>query len=439
MLGKHTYCWLLVYGLLVGLLPLRMDAQTLISWENERTRGIEAINVFTGEHIVYLLDHIDTLETYAIEWNTIDTRLEPKGHLHTLGGKMIASFDGMGLILEIDTSARRIVRLDNTYQHGYNFGAYHFVRNDTLYSWSGYGFWNSSNVLTYYSFARREWNKYQKAPFAMNNEEFGSISGKLSFYDRAADVLFVFGETDWWSFDFQTEDWKPLGKTNLNVAKGSMSHRISDTTYLLIGDGRTHEIWPAGNEYSDVTMSNKANTVGIREAGHLNCAYEFGTELLIPKFSQKVSTGVVLEYVPRFGRRVGPPQDLYEGRRVLTVAMLLTTLGILFVSLLIFVFALRNRFLKRRSKYFSDLQWRLIDALMEKQLTTEDLNTLLDLDDKSWEVQRRKRSDFIKELNALGKSQFDSEVVIRIRNENDKRQIFYAISPAIQPELARLM
>lgn len=58
-------------------------------------------------------------------------------------------------MFEIDTVNNRIDRQDRTFYQGYNFDAYQFQRNDTIFSFGGYGFWLENNLLTYFSEVRR--------------------------------------------------------------------------------------------------------------------------------------------------------------------------------------------------------------------------------------------------------------------------------------------
>ena len=100
---------------------------------------------------------------------------------------------------------------------------------------------------------------------------------------------------------------------------------------------------------------------------------------------------------------------------------------------------LRRRYLKRRSAIFDTMQWEVLERSSNAVLSTEDFNDLLDLHEASWEVQRRKRSEFIKELNATAIRQLGQEVLLRERSEEDKRQVLYILNPRLESALARLL
>jgi len=88
---------------------------------------------------------------------------------------------------------------------------------------------------------------------------------------------------------------------------------------------------------------------------------------------------------------------------------------------------------------FSPRQIDVLKALSAKELTTEDLNSILEMESKSWEVQRRERSMLVKELNQLGMEIFGQELVLREKAPHDKRQVQYVLNEELRSDLARLM
>ena len=88
---------------------------------------------------------------------------------------------------------------------------------------------------------------------------------------------------------------------------------------------------------------------------------------------------------------------------------------------------------------FSPRQIDVLKELSAKELTTEDLNSILEMESKSWEVQRRERSLLVKELNQLGVEIFGQELVRREKAPHDKRQVQYVLNEELRSDLARLM
>ena len=95
--------------------------------------------------------------------------------------------------------------------------------------------------------------------------------------------------------------------------------------------------------------------------------------------------------------------------------------------------------MKATESYFSTVQTNLLLQLLSGPLLADDLNSILNVQEKSWEVQRRQRSIFLKELNGLGLRIFEVEIVLREKSPTDKRQVVYVINPQIQDQLAQLL
>jgi DNA-binding MarR family transcriptional regulator len=100
---------------------------------------------------------------------------------------------------------------------------------------------------------------------------------------------------------------------------------------------------------------------------------------------------------------------------------------------------IRTLYLKRRYQYFTEAQWKFIQRLDKGGLQTEDLNEFLELGSSSWEVQRRKRSEYIKMINDLCLNQLGCELILRQRSKEDKRQVLYVMNVEAKNKLARLM
>lgn len=114
-------------------------------------------------------------------------KCEPAYHNYLVKkGKLFIHFDGTGRIYTID-SANKPNRLDNTCYEGYNFYAYNFVYNDTIHSFSGWGFWKYDGGLRFYDERNKEWyikSISQKIGFAQN-------INALVWQDIKADKIYV--------------------------------------------------------------------------------------------------------------------------------------------------------------------------------------------------------------------------------------------------------
>lgn len=62
-----------------------------------------------------------------------------------------------GQMYQLDKSTWTLKRLDQTFFRGANCKSSVFMRGDDIYSFGGYGFWKSTNVITKYDFIAKEW------------------------------------------------------------------------------------------------------------------------------------------------------------------------------------------------------------------------------------------------------------------------------------------
>jgi len=88
--------------------------------------------------------------------------------------KLVVQIDGSGKLYEINTG-KNPIRLDKTCYEGYNFKAFNFVYQDTLFSLGGYGFWVDNGLLRCYDEKNGVWYiiKTKKTlPFNTNTVKF---------------------------------------------------------------------------------------------------------------------------------------------------------------------------------------------------------------------------------------------------------------------------
>ena len=358
----------------------------------------------------------------------------------------MATFSGSGQVFEIDTINNRINRQDRTFYQGYNFDAYQFVRNDTIFSFGGYGFWLENNLLTYFSEVRREWNFMSNAPFPVNIPEGGKRVVPLCFYDRQHEVLYTTCNGALYAYSFLNHIWSKQGNTNIDLNKGAelfKKHRMTDTTLLVMSNNRAWEINFHRNTIIDRGLENGLlyNQTGIMSS--LNCMYSLNEHtLLIPKISDVLPIGYSFEYFTGQSQNKGQvPLFTSSRERYLRLAFL-----VLAILVLVFIITISWRRLygkttkiKAAESYFSTAQTSVLLQLLSGPLLADDLNSILNVQEKSWEVQRRQRSIFLKELNVLGLRIFQVEIVLREKSPTDKRQVVYVINPQIQDQLAQLL
>ena len=412
-----------------------------ISWKLSRINAVQRVSVVTGENIVFYENHIDTLPQYKLAYEMHQNELNINGHLFSTQAGLKAVFPGTGKVFELDTISGVITRVDETYHHGYNFDSYQFIRKDTIYSFGGYGFWMQNNLMTYFSDVRKEWSLYSRAPFPTTMPDLESRRFQIANYDKVNDVLFTLCLGKVYGFDFKKRTWKNYGKVNeeFNDELRYMVHPLTDSTCMLMTGLKTYWLYPAGNEVADVTMKNGANLSGKNVPLGFLYAYDVEDGLLIPKYSDKLELGYYFEYMESRVPASKIIQPLYIEDNGGYQTLLFVSLGLFTLLGVLATVILRRRYLRSRSAIFDTVQWEVLERSSNEALCTEDFNDLLGLNEVSWEVQRRKRSEFIKQLNATAIRQLGQEVLLRERSKEDKRQVLYVLNPRLESALARLL
>ena len=441
------HIWLVLIAALI--LCKSGNSKGYISWYNDLDKAIHRISVLNGNYVVFYENHIDTLPSFRLDYNNSNLQLAVKGQHFNVNGRLIAVFGGCGSVFSVDTAARSITRLDLTVHTGYNFDAYQFERRDTIFSFGGYGFWTENNLLTYFSELRKEWNVFSVGSFPPYTPDFEEgVMYKFAFYDKGEDELYVLRPNVFYKFSFDSGEWERLGNLiveNIFPEAGyfgvSNLHRLNDSTVMMMGGLKAYYVMPRHNTIYDVTMPNGLNA----SSGNRNntfgfySAYDLENELILAKFSDKIELGYLFEYVNRLPKRINSESQLYS-QEILTTEAKFGLL--LFCFLLIggfLTYWIRILYLKRRNQFFTDVQWKFIQRLDKGGLQTEDLNEFLELEASSWEVQRRKRSEYIKMINELSMNQLGCELVLRQRSKEDKRQVLYVMNAEAKNKLARLM
>jgi hypothetical protein len=89
---------------------------------------------------------------------TVDSTCNTNNAHHYLWfkNKLVIQIDGSGKLFEINPN-KPPIRLDNTCYEGYNFKAFNFVYQDTIFSLGGYGFWVDNGLLRCYDEKNGVW------------------------------------------------------------------------------------------------------------------------------------------------------------------------------------------------------------------------------------------------------------------------------------------
>ena len=134
-----------------------------------------------------------------------------------------------GQVYQLDRKNWVLKRLDQTFYRGANCQANKFLRNGVLYSFGGYGFWQSSNVLTKYDPINKEW-----ISIGVKGDVPVAINDGISVYLSSRDVFITMGNLkvndsrmyesavfDWniYEYGFKDHEFKKVGTIHLEELK----------------------------------------------------------------------------------------------------------------------------------------------------------------------------------------------------------------------------
>jgi hypothetical protein len=156
---------IIAFIILVLNISLSAQNRAFVSWLSNDDRSVYRLNFETGELDVFLENSRKNVGQFTMDYSAAELFSGEQGTLHAFRNRDIVSFSGSGQVFEISFKDSSISRLDGTYQHGYNFDAYQFVRYGVLHSFGGYGFWMENNMLNRFDEVTREWSHVTKAPF----------------------------------------------------------------------------------------------------------------------------------------------------------------------------------------------------------------------------------------------------------------------------------
>ena len=116
-----------------------------------------------------------------------------------------------------------ISRIDHSYDHRNQLNSAIFQRNDTVFRFGGYGFFESRNFFTYFDYKTKEWNFYKTAPGLLPP----GLSSVKYFIDQEGFYLFGGNTIDphdtfifhpnheIWHFSFTSKTWTLKGRLNV--------------------------------------------------------------------------------------------------------------------------------------------------------------------------------------------------------------------------------
>jgi hypothetical protein len=174
---------------------------------------------------------------------------------------------GCGPVLEFRNDS--IVRINEAYLQRNQFGAVHFVYNNEIYFFGGYGLFTTKNILTKYIFKTKDWIEVQTHGEKVQEPRSGAYS-----YLKGDD-LYVFGggakdeinftnskqlDNKVWRLHLPTMQWDCVGKYDQNLLKIGIGSIKSNLRKLHLQDNYFFEI---DYYHNTLNIYNKNNFNGV--------------------------------------------------------------------------------------------------------------------------------------------------------------------------------
>lgn len=210
---KNTPTLLRFLTLLPFFLPPALRAQSATDWSKPEERLADLL----------LRDSVTRTVSYLPKgyWFGLDDRSHGSLVLVKDGPRNYMLRDGTHhvYLLERQNGKKRLQRLDSSVFSGDNFLMMAFLRNDTIYQYGGYGFWNTRDFFMRYRAANRDWD-FLTGGAGLPNEL------NYHYYDPKRDAFYVIGSLSSthhpyprkvlvdsvYQYDFRSRRWTSLGR-----------------------------------------------------------------------------------------------------------------------------------------------------------------------------------------------------------------------------------
>ncbi len=357
--------------------------------------------------------------------------------------KLLISLPGTGQVYQFDSTKNVLERLDKTFFRGYNFHALQFVRNDTLFSLGGEGFWRSNSILSFFDFKNKEWEEIKTKgdlPRGVLNFSAGILPNQ-----RTVLAVEAFHQGDYqvrnigyYALDLLSLTWekkgdvdlfelKKLGQTNANFVQIGNLMFLNDPQIGFYVDAETNKIYRyIGPKKLFFLIESELFLRGNQIISKQNDKNSPGNNFKIDSMSM-ATLRRDSQFIGSFYEEV--PMFKSLERWLIGISLcLLISLGLNF------------RFLLKKNTIVGDIGLANIpvggSAFIELfkvhgedyLVSTEEISIILGCEKKAFDTQRQYRAQFINAMNQYFADQYQiEEAVYRKADEDDKRFIKYGL------------
>ena len=353
---------------------------------------------------------------------------------------------GTGQVYEFDPLKRVLSRADQTFYRGFNFGAFQFTKNDSIFSFGGMGFWHYNNVQTFFDFHTKEWELI-KSKGEIPKRIYTTFAG----YSKSEGKLFMLEIPDvfvkptlhplnFYECDLKTFVWKKKGTVSVDFLN-SFEMRYSEAIWvndLFIIPSITGEIIvdPIKNKtYKYLGLKTSFFIPGFKVFSKGNMIYSYKKDF--PEKSNKnYLDSLDIRDLLKQSDEIGP---FYTSVPFLSNEwyLFLVFLFVLFTSIFFNLKYLKHwRRFKSNGSMSGVLSSEGLEFLekclsygIHYSFSTNEITKLMGYDNQAYDTQRQYRSKLINHVNLYFKNNYQiPNVIIRVSSNADKRFVEYVIS-----------
>ncbi|MEY4931248.1 MAG: hypothetical protein RI909_1972, partial [Bacteroidota bacterium] len=378
------------------------------------------------------------------------------------------SLDATGRIYQVKDNEPDLdlIRKDSTIFFGYNFGAYFFTHNDTLFSYGGYGYWNINGHLRYFNYDQAEWELMPLSKEITGRKGDADFSYN-SWFDQSKGSLYVLKSTSHpdsvYVLDMRKKEWSTVGK---RVHSQDLSYFISspwglicmksDTEsspqYLLLDFYNNSISTLNGIKTAELTASIYPNFKAYIKDSTLSISKRFEpTEVVNIRLSKT-------DFEPT-GEKIYEPLPIPSNTNTLVkFAMLnwyvIVALGGVFIAGVLLGKRSNRRIIPSskpfsnssgNTRIFDSKEMDLVKLILSKSklnqtASIDEINRILGISEKSPDMQKKHRSDIINSINNKYRlvSGDAENLLTSKRSVPDKRSFEYLIKSDKINEIEKL-
>lgn len=358
--------------------------------------------------------------------------------------KLSSNYGGNILTIKKDS----VVRIDNSYEHKMQMNSVEFNRNDTVFRYGGYGFFENRNFFTYYDSEINEWESLDIEGniiperisdfvyFIDNNKLF--LTGGFKFDQFKKDVK-IKNYTSY-VFDFVTKKWSITGDMKIHLLRTN-SFIIKDGV-MVFQDGLIYKL----DFYLNSIITYSSNSVSKKLESSVLKPFYYNDQILFFKIE---NDKVQMNTIP-FGRFISSLEiknsekihDNYFSYGFIIIIIF----SIVFLILILNKFVIQTyykKLRKRNEKYyfnFSEItlleqEKMVLNLLFESsknigKVENRDVTNVFDDPSLNYGTINRRKNETIQQLNNKLKVVFKTSENIILKDNSliDKREVNYSLN-----------